>query len=225
MGAWARLTCLKLRGSQFRFETLFTIPEIILLKIEAANTVEHLPMPTQIGNLKWNASPENPTARYRTEEGLVLDIDEIDPLYLGWRQEKPDDFSFQKGSSEMACWLPFLQSLSHCEFQIFDLSCYSNLIDGHNLGRPACRFVQSSWDLMSPELLYPLAITSVGDVAVMGERLGTKWLTLQSEDGMMGVEGYRPVIHSIMVRSIGPILHFYCGRGLPRSSKTTQNPL
>ncbi len=108
---------------------------------------------------------------------------------------------------------------------MFDLGCYSNLIDGHNLRRPACRFVQSSWDLMSPELLHPLAITSVGDVAVMGERLGTKWLTLQSEDGMMGAEGHRPVIYSILVRSIGPILHFSCGRGLPRSSKKTQNPL
>lgn len=115
MGAWARHTRLKWRWSQFRFETLFTVPEIILLPLEAANADKHLPMPTQKGNLKWIASPETPTARCRTEEGLVLDLDEIDPLYLGWRQEKSDNFSFQKGSSEVACWLPFLQSLSYCE--------------------------------------------------------------------------------------------------------------
>jgi len=74
----------------------------------------------------------------------------------------------------MAYWLHFLQSLSQCEMQKFDLGCYSNLIDGHNLRRPACRFVQSSWDLMSPELLYPLAITSAGDLPKMVERLGMK---------------------------------------------------
>jgi len=125
----------------------------------------------------------------------------------------------------MACWLPFLQSLSHCELQMFDLGWYSNLIDGHDLRQPACRFVQSSWDLMSPELLYPLAITSVGDVAVEVERLGMKWLTFQPEDGMMRAEGHGLVINSTLVRSIGPILHFPCGRGLPKSSKTTQNPL
>jgi len=66
------------------FETLFTIPEFILLPLEAANPDEHLPTTTQNGNLKWVASPENPTARCGTEECLVLDIDEIDPLYLGW---------------------------------------------------------------------------------------------------------------------------------------------
>ncbi len=115
MGPWARHTRLKWRWSQFRFETLFTVPEIILLPLEAANADKHLPMPTQKGNLKWIASPETPTARCRTEEGLVLDLDEIDPLYLGWRQEKSDNFSIQKGSSEVACWLPFLQSLSYCE--------------------------------------------------------------------------------------------------------------
>ena len=102
MCTWAKHTRLKCRWSQFRFETLFTIPEIILLPLEAANTDEHLPMSTKNGNLKWIASPENPTARCRTEDSHVLDIGEIDPLYLGWRQEKPDSFSFQKGSSEVA---------------------------------------------------------------------------------------------------------------------------
>ena len=125
----------------------------------------------------------------------------------------------------MACWLPFVQSPSPCELQMFDLGCYSNPVDSHNLRRPVCQFVRSSWDLMSPELLYPLAITFVGDVAVMVERLGMKWLTFQPEDGMMRAEGHRLVIYSTSVRSTGPILHCSCGRGLPKSSKTTQNPL
>ncbi len=102
-------------GPNFVSKRCSPVPEIILLPLKAANADKHLPMPTQKGNLKWIASPETPTARCRTEEGLVLDLDEIDPLYLGWRQEKSDNFSFQKGSSEVACWLPFLQSLSYCE--------------------------------------------------------------------------------------------------------------
>jgi len=78
---------LKWRWSQFCFETLFAIPEIILLPLEAANADEHLPMPTQDKNLKWIASPENPTARCRTEEGLVLDIDEIESS-LPWMETR-----------------------------------------------------------------------------------------------------------------------------------------
>lgn len=225
MGAWARHTRLKWRWSQFRFETLFTTPEIVLLPMEAASFRQCPPPASQSEDLKWIATPESPTAACRIEDGHILDIGEINVGYLGRKQDRPNESSFQKGSSEMACWLPFLQSLRQCELQMFDLGCYSNLIDGHSLRRPACRFVQSSWDAMSPELVYPLAITSVGDIAIMVQRLGMKWLTFQPEDGLMRAEGHGLVIYSTLVRSIGPILHFSGGRRLPGFLATTKNSL
>lgn len=59
----------------------------------------------------------------------------------------------------------------------------------------------------------------------MVERLGMKCLTFQPEDGMIRAEGHGPVICSTSVGSIGPILHFSCVHGLPKSYKTTKNSL
>lgn len=52
IGAWARHTRLKWRWSQLCFDTLFAVPDITLLPLEAANADEHLPMATQNENLE-----------------------------------------------------------------------------------------------------------------------------------------------------------------------------
>ena len=225
MGAWASHTRLKWRWSQFRFETLFTSPEIILLPMEGSENHQRVSGIKSNRELMWIASPEHPTAACRIENYCVLNIGEIEPHYLEWRPGRSKKSNFEKGSPELACWLPFLQSLRECELQMFDFGCYSNLINGHEPQRPACRFVESSWDSMPPELVYPLAITSVGDIAVLIERLGMKWLSFQPEDGIMRAEGHGLVVYSTLVRSLGPILHYSRGRGLPSSSAMFQNPL
>lgn len=211
MGAWGKHTRLRWRWSQFRFETVFTTPEIMLLPLERPEERSNSHKLEHNRSLKWIASPETPTPACPTWQGNLLRVEEIDDCYLGPIQSRCDASSFTKGTPEVACWLPFLQSLHDCEMGVFRLGCYANLIDSKVLRRPACRFVQSSWDFMSPDLIYPLALTSVGDIAVMIERLRIKWSSFRPKDGVMRA-GRSLVVYSTLVRSIGPILHFSNGR-------------
>ena len=212
MGAWAKFTHLKWKWTQFRFETIFTVPEIVMLPLVTLDYPQQLVQPSAEQDLKWVASPEVPTAACKIDGGSVLQIEAIDPRYVGQMQDKPEKYSIHKNNPELACWLPFLQCLHTSELQMYDLGCFSNLADGAGLRRSACRSVQCSWDFMSPDLVYPLAITNVGDIAILIARLGLNWLIFQPEDGIMRAEGRGIVIFSTLVRSIGPILHFPSGR-------------
>ncbi|KAL8707024.1 MAG: hypothetical protein Q9225_007876 [Loekoesia sp. 1 TL-2023] len=85
---------------------------------------------------------------------------------------------------------------------------YKNATRYYTPRRPACRSVQKSWDFMAPELVRPLAVTYVGDIAVIVQRLGMKWQAFRPEEGEMRAEGNGHIIYSTLVRSIGPILHY-----------------
>ncbi|KAL8936385.1 MAG: hypothetical protein Q9216_004958 [Gyalolechia sp. 2 TL-2023] len=195
MGAWAKHTRLRWKWSQMRFETLFTIPEIFL----------------------WPCNPSVDTASgQRKINGDINWIGELPGVteqpYLanvGCLESKLVNPSPKNGvHQELACWLPFLSSIRSNESDLHQQKSYEESIQYHSHRRPACRFVRNSWDFMAPELLRPLAVTNIGDIAVIVQRLGMRWLAFRPEDGEMRAEGDGHIIYSTLVRSIGPILHY-----------------
>ncbi|KAI4284975.1 MAG: hypothetical protein L6R38_001043 [Xanthoria sp. 2 TBL-2021] len=212
MGAWAQYTRLRWKWSEMRFETLFTTPEIFLLAyktdIEATSRTV-----IQQEELKWVGTFPGATeypysgVPHRSYFGT---IDGLEPKLV--------DHNLGTGSyHETACWLPFLHSIRENESQLHRSQVYQTATQYHTPRRPACRSIQKSWDFMAPELVRPLAVTYVGDIAIIVQRLGMTWQTFRPEEGEMRAEGNGHIIYSTLVRSIGPILHYAQGhmRGVP----------
>lgn len=208
MCAWAQHTRLRWRWSQFRYETRFATPEILLLQVDTVD--DHQPLlGVHDERLKWISSPERPIAGYKDEDGSVRGIKELDDCYLCYMNDGSNRYAAKERS--LACWLLLLQRSRHCQLQMLDLGCYSIPLKEHVYWRPACGFVENSWDSMSPELLYPLAVTTIGDIAVMVHWLG-RWY---DESGGTRLDS---------VLNIGPVdraeLYYGNGRGLSQTSLT-----
>ena len=61
---------------------------------------------------------------------------------------------------------------------------------------------------MPPEMVRPVAITSISDIAIIARRLGMRWIDFRPEENTMRAEGNGHVLNSTVVRSIGIILQY-----------------
>ena len=120
----------------------------------------------------------------------------------------------EERSTELACWLAFLASLHRNEWELQRYGCYSRDLPYESPGvqkqlvGPAVRFREMSWDFMPPDIVRPLAITTVSDIAIMVRRLGMSWVVFNPEEGIMRAEGKGHGISSTFVRSMGVILQY-----------------
>ncbi|KAI4188888.1 MAG: hypothetical protein L6R41_001859 [Letrouitia leprolyta] len=201
MGTWAKHTKLRWRWSQMRFETLFTTPEIFLCPFDPSVN----PMSEKFGtnwDVNWIGDLPGTADLSRTAERPYF-------ARIACLDSKLVDSDFESGSGqELACWLPFLHSVRKNERQIQTSGSDEQSAAYHTHRRSACCSIQRSWDFMAPELLRPLAITNIGDIAIIVQKLGMKWQAFRPEDGEMRAEGNGHIIYSTLVRSIGPILHY-----------------
>ena len=191
MGLWAKCTRLRWRWRQFRFETLFTVPEIFV-------TTFHIDQNQQrITAISTNDKIEHISGSPQSCGSTMI--------VSAYREEK---------STELVCWLAFLGSL-HCnEWELQRYGCYTRDSPNDNLGvqrqlvGPVVRFREMSWDFMPPDIVRPLAVTTVSDIAIMVRRLGMSWEVFNPEEGTMRAEGNGHGISSTFVRSIGVILQY-----------------
>lgn len=192
MGPWARKTRMQWRWSQFRFETFFTTPELVLQDYSS---------PVRDGWVSILAMGPHAVGPH------ILPLSPMDGL-LDVAQ-----------SNEMVCWISFLQSLYQNEEVLSRLQGYSRSDSTSQLEQPGVVFRERSWDFMSPEIVRPFAVTNISDIARMARRLGMTWTDFRPEDGIMKAEGNGHVLNSTWVRSIGIILQ-YMWVGTPHMSIT-----
>lgn len=152
MGPWAKRTRLRWRWSQFRFETLFTIPEIMIAPFQLGSQQRRVGEPPMDNNSEWITG--SPASLKKT---MII------PSYDDGMRD------------ELVCWLPLLRSLHTHEWELQRLGCYVE--QGFSLPRagPAVRFRERSWDFMLPDIVRPHAVTNVSDIAVLARRLGMAW--------------------------------------------------
>lgn len=130
-------------------------------------------------------------------------------------------------SDELVCWLPLLGALHQNEWELQRLGCYNyqpmdiNTREQGQLVRPAIRLQERSWDFMSPDILRPVAVTTVSNIATMARRLGMSWKAFRPEDGVMRAEGNGHVLTSTLARSVGVVLHYQHVAGATASSSST----
>ena len=160
MGPWAKHTRLRYRWSQFRFETLFTIPEIFLKACPAAVGQDGLIIKGEAAaaraeKIEWiTGSPESRSLTHALSVFAEIKNDEL------------------------VSWLPLLRSLHQHEAALHRHKCYysnASSLPGSGLVRPALRFRERSWDFMSPNVVRPQALSTISDIAVIARRLGMTW--------------------------------------------------
>ncbi|KAL9603548.1 MAG: hypothetical protein Q9219_001050 [cf. Caloplaca sp. 3 TL-2023] len=216
MGAWAKYTRLRWKWSEMRFETLFTVPKIVLLEHVATNSSSPIKIPRQ--ELKWigNFPGSTPMDNFVSHEKYGnSDIEILEEQLLHQ--------SLETGTHhELACWIPFMASIRYLEDRLQSRlrrpDGYEGSTPFYTPHRSAINLVQTSWDFMAPDIVRPLAETSVGDIAIIVERLGMKWQAFRPEYGEMRAEGNDQMIYSTLDRSTGTILHYAQGakrHGLP----------
>lgn len=201
VGPWAGRTRLKFRWSQFRFETLFTVPHIILRRA------------------LW-VSAETPECPYE-DGGWILgrpptdkNAGEVNLLISGNAADTP----------ELVTWLRFLRSLqwTHKKMTLefgkvrgarFEFDQEANDLklieyENRNLSLPIVKFEERSWDFMPPDVVKPFARISVSDLGVLARRLGMEWDRFEPAEGILRAQGNGYSLNSVLVRSVGTMVEF-----------------
>jgi hypothetical protein len=117
-----------------------------------------------------------------------------------------------KYQDESACWLPFLHWLQETSQTYWDHRVLnaSHPIDcpPPGLQLPAIIFREKSRDFQAPDVVRPLAKTTLSDIAVFARRMGMRWKDFRPSDGILRAEGHSHVITSTFVRSLGIVLQY-----------------
>lgn len=220
MGEYARKTRLQWRWREFRFETLYSTPEIFLAGQGSPNRVRQVLLTGSQKAREMSLVPETSV----DNEAVMVDQNtpEMRLQRQGtWGQRmQPTRLRIQGGtySEEMACWVPLLHWI-HEKTRIS--------LDNHpsteaqlakpmgtaNVRLPAIIFHERSWDFQPPDVVRPLAKTTLSDIAVIARRMGMKWKDFRPSDGILRAEGHSQTITSTMVRSLGLVLQYsYTGQ-------------
>lgn len=188
MGPWAKRTRMRWRWLQWRFEVLFTTPDIFLHTFAVDR--HHERYGTLPNGGEWVSGSHESESRTMVASRF-----------------------FSNPSDEMVCWLPFLASLHYHEREMERHDCYRASYDGllrHGRFRsgPALAMRERSWDFMSPDIVRPFAVTNISDIAILARRLGMVWKDFRPDDGILRAEGNGHMFTSTMARSIGIVLQY-----------------
>ena len=183
IGDWATLTRRKWRWSEFRFETKFTTPDIRLIEVAGGG----------LGNVRFITGDWQ--SRCRTYTTSISNTDDDD-------------------SGDQVGWLALLDQLHSLQYKykgeatIFRPDSAVNWPLLNMMSCPAITLRERSWDFIPPDIIRPVATSTVGDIIVLAHRLGMGWNDLRLGDGIMQAEGNGNSIASTAVRGFGILLQF-----------------
>ena len=80
--------------------------------------------------------------------------------------------------------------------------------DHQTLSRVMVKLREKSWDFAPPEIIRPVAITNVYNIAIIARRLGMTWFEFRPEENLMRAEGNDHVLTSTLVRSMGIVIQY-----------------
>jgi hypothetical protein len=215
MGEYAQKTRLHWRWREFRFETLYTTPEIFLTGDGALSRRGQVVLTGSNDSRQVSLVPMTSTGHEELVEG-----DKDHSAYTRetghHRRREKRLGSLGTYAGEMASWVPLLHWLhesshasSQYEYMIEDPVAFAP----PNFRMPAVIFRERSWDFQPPDVMRPLAKTTLSDIAVIARRMGMKWKDFRPSEGILRAEGHSHTITSTVVRSLGIVLQYsYTGQ-------------
>lgn len=241
MGQWAIKTRRRFRWREFRFETLFSTPEIFLTGGGGGTRPDQVYIIGSAESRRLTLTPPDafddpgqfprwPTHSSKSWSSAV-GRREAD-TNLTQRKMTSLSHTMENPSDELVCWLPLLHWLHETtrasldpEEQPLENATREEVKKAYamiNMRKrvPALVFRVRSWDFQPPDVSRPMARTTVSDIAVLARRMGMRWKAFRPEDGMMRAEGHSHILTSTVVRSLGLLLHYsYTGQARRLSSK------
>jgi len=200
MGKWATKTRRRWRWSEFRFETKFTTPYIHLRPVGVPTYITGIP---NFAFITGTAGSRHETC---SEDDIV---------------EKAAD---TEGTDDVVSWLALLDRLHHLQDSFTDekinvvveksmdtpyAALSTRVLPGFcGATCPAITFRTRSWDFMPPEIVRPVASSTIGDVIAITQRLGMGWRDIRPDDGVMRAEGNGQSIVSTIVRGFGILMQY-----------------
>lgn len=178
MGGWAKKTHRRFRWSELRFETLYSTPRFRLSYSGDSFQFDIARFPYAI----LDGSPESMRATFFTLSEIVKD------------------------STELVSWVRFIGALHYNTLATIGLSGLPTMDEVHRYSKTEVGIEERSWDFMPPDIVRPLAVVTISDIAVLARRLGMVWTQIDLFEGNMRAEGNGLVISSTISRSIGIIL-------------------
>lgn len=198
MGKWSEHTHRHWRWTQFRFETRFTTPEIVLAPYH----------PKRSDTIAITGEKESRTETYVPKEDGTINDPNSElvcwvPLLIALHENSAAIFK-----------------------QLFPAEPTKRAPLPH-LSWPAVRKRQRSWDFMPPDIARPFAATSASDIAILACRMGVVWKEFRPPEGIMEGQGGEHMFSATNVRGLGTLLGytraFYGNSQIPRSDET-QSP-
>ncbi len=215
IGEWAKKTRRKWRWSEFRFETIFTTPNIQLDALMVEQDSDHVGV-----FITGDVDSRRETYSVEGSKRTVWGATRYDGL-----SETADD---------LVGWLSLLNILHLSQEHFFAMTTYGHpqrtkfiltrLVAG-SMTCPAITFRTRSWDFMPPDIVRPFATSNVGDIIAMGHRLGMRWKELRPDDGVLRAEGNGQSITSTTVRGFGLLLQYTFDRVILDKRARTSNIL
>jgi hypothetical protein len=97
------------------------------------------------------------------------------------------------------------------EYPVFDINKLSN--GDQNLALVCIKPKTRSWDLMPPDVVRPMASTTLGTLITIAHRLGMVWLDLIPRDGKLRAESMDSSISATLLRGLGIVVEYNLGAG------------
>lgn len=232
MGHYAARTRRVWKWKEFRFETLYTVPEIFMSGDGAPNLGSQVILTGSDVSRKLSLMPVTQAQKTKTESpkhlwtnrnpGTELSEKRLAEYQMaGVETMKVFSSSFTHTSGELACWIPLLHWIhettqislndDHKKF-IAKLGSGAGVAAPHTRV-PAIVLKQKSWDFQPPDVAKPLAKTTLSDIAVIARRMGMKWKDFRPSEGILRAEGHSHILTSTLVRGLGLVLQYsYTGR-------------
>ena len=211
MGRWAKMTRRRFRWSEMRFETIYTTPlfglhprlasRLALSKEKDlhGNPVQHFQLDGSPYAMKVTYCEPSP---HRRGTMLASWVALIEALHINSR-ETLNHLWNETIETEYKSTIRTIEKRLGLIYNPFDY-----LI-------PDVTIQERSWDFVPPEVVRPLAVVSVSDIAIVARRLGMVWKQFDLLDGSLRAEGAGHTITSSDVRSMGMVLQISVRDPLP----------
>lgn len=212
IGPWAKLTRRRFRWSEMRYETRYTTPRFGLFK-------------TVVGDVSAYPVEDSGTGPIRSNRvlGILPPRDNhyrLDGSHRSMRATFIGQISPRYSvSTEQVSWVMFLEALHYnSRFTYRALGDFQPVtppqqmlelplsVEDQPYSMYDVRIEERSWDFMPAEVIRPLAVVSVSDIAIIARRLGMNWRQFDLFNSNLRAEGNGYTITSTLVRSVGIVL-------------------
>jgi hypothetical protein len=225
MGRWAERTRLRWRWRQFRFETMYTTPEIFIsganlghedeilvlgdtvprrltLATEAVSLESTLERSTSVGMVHSSRQAENAEDQPQSQKFSMHHYKRDRNLAVS-RSSRTRSPLAAYNSDELVCWLPMLHWIheaTRASFESVEIpnpevpseTTPQSLLVWRRY--PAIVMQERSWDFQPPDVIRPLAKSTVSTIAILARRMGMRWKDFRPEEGIMRAEGHSHII-------------------------------